>query len=151
MAIIDYLGIENAIKNILDNDSRTNSFGGKTTTIEVEGEFMLNEVKCPYIAIFLDSYETLADTETIGGATPYLTSLSIQIWCYDFSLENLSGATNRDTMLGKVKEVLKENKTLDNNVLYFKFTSGVFDNQKNTSGLGFFKGVSLNIDCEVKE
>ena len=54
-------------------------------------------------------------------------------------------------MLGKVKEVLKENKTLDNNVLYFKFTSGVFDNQKNTSGLGFFKGVSLNIDCEVKE
>ena len=119
MAIIDYLGIENAIKDLLDNDSRTNSFGGKTTTVD--------------------------------GSTPYLTSLRIQIWCYDFSLENLSGATNRDTMLGAVKEVLKENKTLSNNVLYFKFGPGEFDNQKNTAGLGFFKGVSLTIDCEVKE
>ena len=36
MAIIDYLGIENEIKSILDNDSRSNSFGGRTTTIEVE-------------------------------------------------------------------------------------------------------------------
>jgi hypothetical protein len=151
MAIIDYLGIENAIKNLLDNDSRTNQFGGRTTTIEVEGEMILNEVSCPYIAIFLDNHETLEDTETIGGSKPYLTKLSIEIWCYDFSLENLSGATNRDIMLGKVKEVLKENKTLSNNVLYFKFVGGEFDNQKNTAGLGFFKGVSLVIDCEVKE
>ena len=110
MAIIDYLGIENAIKTILDNDSRSNAFGGRTTTIEVESEYILNAEKCPYIAIFLDSYTTLEDTQTIGGATPYLTSLRIQIWCYDFSLENLPGATNRDTMLGKVKEVLKDNK-----------------------------------------
>ena len=29
---------------------------------------------------------------------------------YDFSLENVPGSTNRDIMLGKVKEVLKENK-----------------------------------------
>ena len=151
MAIIDYLGIENEIKSILDNDSRSNSFGGRTTTIEVESEFILNEVKCPYIAIFLDSYDTLEDTETIGGATPYHTSLSIQVWCYDFSLENLPGATARDTMLGKVKEVLKEKKTLNNKVLYYKFGSGEFDNQKNTAGLGFFKGVSLTLDCEVKE
>ena len=151
MAIIDYLGIENAIKTILDNDSRSNAFGGRTTTIEVESEYILNAEKCPYIAIFLDSYTTLEDTQTIGGATPYLTSLSIQIWCYDCSLENLQGATNRDTMLGKVKEVLKDNKTLSDNVLYFKFGTGEFDNQKNTAGLGFFKGVSLTIDCEVKE
>ena len=131
MAIIDYLGIENAIKALLAGDSRTNAFGGKDTTIEVESEFILNEAKCPYIAIFLNEHETIADTETIGGSTPYLTRLSITVWCYDFSLENLEGATNR--------------------VLYFQFVGGEFDNQKNTSGLGFFKGVSLNIDCEVKE
>ena len=150
MAIIDYLGIENAIKALLAGDSRTNAFGGKDTTIEVESEFILNEAKCPYIAIFLNEHETIADTETIGGSTPYLTRLSITVWCYDFSLENLEGATNRDVMLGKVKEVLKENKTLSNTVLYFQFVGGEFDNQKNTSGLGFFKGGSLNIDCEVK-
>jgi hypothetical protein len=151
MAIIDYLGIENAIKDLLLADSRTNAFGGRNTTIEVEQEFILNSEKCPYIAIFLDSHETLEDTETIGGAKPYLTSLSITVWMYDFSLENLDGATNRDVMLGKVKEVLKENKKLNDTVLYFKFGGGEFDNQKNTSGLGFFKGVSLSLDCEVKE
>jgi hypothetical protein len=151
MAIIDYTGIENEIKSILDNDSRTNSFGGRATTIEVEGEAILNEVSCPQIQIFLEEHETLQDTETIGGATPYLTSLSIVIWMYDFNLENVGGSQARDTMLGKVKEVLKENKTLNDTVLYFKFGGGEFDNQKNTAGLGFFKGVSLTIDCEVKE
>ena len=135
MAIIDYTGIENEIKTLLLNDSRTSSFGGRDTTIDVEGEFILNENTCPYIAIFLDSYDTLADTETIGGSKPYLTRLSIQVWMYDFSLENVPGST----------------KTLSNNVLYFKFGPGEFDNQKNTAGLGFFKGVSLTIDCEVKE
>ena len=151
MAIIDYTGIENEIKTLLLNDSRTSSFGGRNTTIDVEGEFILNENTCPYIAIFLDSYDTLADTETIGGSKPYLTRLSIQVWMYDFSLENVPGSTNRDVMLGKVKEVLKDNKTLNNKVLYWKFGPGRFQNKQNTTGLGFFKGVSLNIDCEVKE
>jgi|TARA_R100000482_G_scaffold117529_1_gene61151 hypothetical protein len=151
MAIIDYTGIVNEIKSILDNDSRTNSFGGRTTTIIVEGEAILNEESCPQIQIFLEEHETLQDTETIGGTTPYLTSLSIIIWMYDFNLENVPGSQARDTMLGKVKEVLKEKKTLNDTVLYYKFTGGEFDNQKNTAGLGFFKGVSLTIDCEVKE
>ena len=43
MAIIDYTGIENEIKTLLLNDSRTSSFGGRNTTIDVEGEFILNE------------------------------------------------------------------------------------------------------------
>jgi len=151
MAIIDYIGIENGIKTILENDARTTTINGRTTTIVVEDSDFVSEPRCPYIGIFLDSYETLEDTETIGGAKPYLTLLAIEIWIYEFSMENLDGATLRDTALGKVKEVLKDNKTLGGNVLYYKFTSGKFDNMRNENGLGFFKGVSLNIDCEVKE
>ena len=50
-----------------------------------------------------------------------------------------------------VSESLVENKTLDDTILYFQFGSGTFDNQKNTSGLGFFKGVSLTLQCQIKE
>tara|TARA_R100000773_G_scaffold44610_1_gene46529 strand:- start:4380 stop:4820 length:441 start_codon:yes stop_codon:yes gene_type:complete len=146
MAIIDYIGIETAIKTLLNADSRTSGF-----TVDLEPEEPINEVKCPYVAIYLDNYETLLDTETIGGNAPYLTRLNIQVWCYQFSLENLDGATLRDDMLGKVKEVFKENKTLNDTVLYFQFGPGEFDTQKNTAGLGFFKGVSLRLQCEVKE
>ena len=76
---------------------------------------------------------------------------NVEIWMYGFSFENNNGSVIRDGILGNVKEVLKENKTLDDVVLYFQFGSGTFDNQKNTSGLGFFKGVSLTLQCQIKE
>ena len=146
MAIIDYIGIENTIKTLLDADSRTND-----NTIEVEGEFMLKPDQCPYIGIFLNTHETLEDTETIGGTNPYLTGLEIELWLYTFSFENYDAATRRDTLLGNVMAVLKDNKTLSDTVLYFQFGGGTFENQKNTAGLGFFKGVSLTLECQIKE
>ena len=146
MAIIDYLGIETAIKNILEADSRTSSY-----TVEIEPPDEIRTDACPYIAIYLDSYDTPLNDELIGGTKPFRTFLNIEVWCYDFSLENLAGASARDTLLGNVKEVLKENRTLSDTVLVTAFTGGDFDNQKNTSGLGFFKGVSVKIQCEVRE
>ena len=146
MAIIDYLGIETAIKNILEADSRTSSY-----TVEIEPPDEIRTDACPYIAIYLDSYDTPLNDELIGGTKPFRTFLNIEVWCYDFSLENLAGASARDTLLGNVKEVLKENRTLSDTVLVTSFTGGDFDNQKNTSGLGFFKGVSVKIQCEVRE
>jgi len=146
MAIIDYLGIETQIKSILDGDVRTSD-----NTIQVEPEMMLNPDSCPFVGIYLMSYETMLDTETIGGTSPYLTSLDIDIWCYTFSFENYDGASRRDTLLGNVKEVVKDYKTLNGKVLYWQFGNGEFDNQKNTTGLGFFKGVSLSLLCQIKE
>ena len=144
MAKIDYMAVQNKIKTLLD--SRTEDY-----FVFVEDEFMLKPDQCPYVGIFLDSYDTLEDTETIGGSRPYLTRLNIEIWMYGFSFENNNGSVIRDGILGNVKEVLKENKTLDDTILYFQFGSGTFDNQKNTSGLGFFKGVSLTLQCQIKE
>ena len=146
MAKIDYMAVQNKIKTLLDADSRTADY-----FVFVEDEFMLKPDQCPYVGIFLDSYDTLEDTETIGGSRPYLTRLNIEIWMYGFSFENNNGSVIRDGILGNVKEVLKENKTLDDTILYFQFGSGTFDNQKNTSGLGFFKGVSLTLQCQIKE
>jgi hypothetical protein len=151
MAIIDYLGIEQAIQTIFENDSRTSTINGRASTIVVEDSDFVSEPRCPYIGIFLDSYETTEDTITIGGSTPYLTTLGIDIQIYEFALENLEGARLRDIAFGKVKEVLKDNKTLNGNVLYYKFGDGKFDNMRNEEGIGFFKGISLRIDCEVQE
>tara|TARA_R110000796_G_scaffold19549_3_gene58657 strand:+ start:251 stop:691 length:441 start_codon:yes stop_codon:yes gene_type:complete len=146
MAKLDYMAVQNKIKVLLDADSRTDDYN-----VFVEESFMLKPDQCPYVGIFLDSYDTLEDTETIGGNRPYLTQLNIEIWIYGFSFENNDGAGIRDGILGNVKEVMKENKTLDGTILYFQFGSGEFDNQKNTAGLGFFKGVSLTLECQLKE
>ena len=101
--IIDYLGIQTALKAILDADSRTSDY-----TVEVEPDFDLITDKMPYVAIFLDTWSTPALDETIGGTKPFRSFLDLEVWCYDFSMENLVGATLRDTMIGNVKEVIKE-------------------------------------------
>jgi|TARA_R100000482_G_scaffold3016_1_gene1138 hypothetical protein len=146
MAVIDYLGIENAIKDLIEADSNTSSF-----TVLVEPIDSVKTDACPYVAIFLDSWDSPSDDELIGGSRPLRTFLTLEIWCYDFSLENLAGAEARDDMLGKVKEVLKQNRTISDNVLVTRFLGGSFDNQKQTDGLGFFKGVSIKLQCEVRE
>jgi len=151
MSIIDYLGIEQKIQTLLQGDSRTATINGRASTIVVEDADMVSEVRCPYVGIFLDSYDTEEDTVTIGGANPYLTSLSIDLHIMEFAMEDLEGARLRDIAIGKVKEVLKDYKTLDDTVLYYKFRSGKFENMKNTSGLGFFKGVTLSLDVEIQE
>ena len=146
MAIIDYLGIEQAIKTLLNNDSRTQDL-----LVEIEPPEAIRTDSCPYVGIYLDSYETPTDDELIGGTKPFRTFLTIELWIYDFSLENLDCASNRDVLLVKVKEVMKENRTLSDTVLITRFLGGDYDNQKNTSGLGFFKGVSIRLQCEVRE
>lgn len=146
MAIIDYLGIQTALQSIFNADSRTSDY-----TVEVEPDYDLITDKMPYVAIYLDSWETPPTDETIGGVKPFRSFLNLEVWCYDFSMENLQGATLRDTMLGNVKEVMKENRTISDKVLITTFAGGSFDNQKNNRGIGFFKGVSMRIQCEVRE
>ena len=101
--------------------------------------------------IYLNSWDSPAEDELIGGAKPITTFLTIELWIYDFSFENLAGATARDIMLDNVKGVLKANRTLSDKVLITRFSGGEFDNQKNNQGIGFFKGVSLRLECEVRE
>jgi len=146
MATLDYLSIENAIKTLLEADGDTSAY-----TVEVEPSDAVRTDACPYVSIYLNSWDSPAEDEMIGGTNPITTYLIIEIWCYAFSLENLDGATLRDTMLSNVKDVLKENRTLSDNVVVTRFDGGDFENQKATGGLGFFKGVSLKLNCEVRE
>jgi hypothetical protein len=146
MATIDYVGIENAIKSLINADSSTSSY-----TVNVEPSEAIQPDACPYVAIWLHNWDSPADDELIGGTNPIRTFLIIDIWCYAFSMENLDGATLRDTMLANVKNVLKANRTLSDNVVVTRFDGGDFQNQENTNGLGFIKGVSIRLNCEVRE
>jgi hypothetical protein len=74
MAIIDYLGIEQAIKTLLNGDSRTEDY-----LVEIEPANEIKTDACPYVAIYLDSWDSPADDELIGGTTPLRTFLNIEI------------------------------------------------------------------------
>ena len=145
MASIDYLAIENAIKDLLDADSDTSAYN-----VFVEPPEAVRTDSCPLVQIYLNSWDSPSEDELIGGSKPITTFLTIELWIYDFSFENLAGATARDIMLDNVKAVLKANRTLSDKVLITRFAGG-FDNMKNDKGIGFFKGVSLRIECEVRE
>lgn len=146
MTEINYYTIESTLKDILSADSRITALDA---TVTVEDSFNLISDLCPWIGIYLDSWESPADEEKIGGASPVLTYLTLELWLYDFAIENNTAAQKRDTLIQKVKEVLKENRTINSTVLITRFAGGEFDNAITTDG--FFKGVSIKLECEVRE
>lgn len=149
MTEIDYTGIMQNIKDLFLADERTKIVGGKPLVVQIEEAFQPIPDRCPWVGIYLDSWETRAENELIGGSAPRLTTLNIEMWLYEFSLENATGARKRDTLLQKVKEVLKDNRTLSGAVLITRFMGGEFDGAKVKEG--FLKGVSLKLECEIRE
>lgn len=149
MAEIDYTSIEQAIKDLLLADERTNVIGNKSLNVVIEDTFQPIADKCPWVGIYLDSWASPAEREFIGGGAPIMTALTLELWLYEFSLENITGAAKRDMLLRKIKEVLKANRRLNSAVLITRFLGGEFDNAKTKEG--FLKGVSIKLECEVRE
>ena len=146
MSEINYYSIEEAIANLFKADADLLAL---SPTIEIEEDDNLVSDKCPYIGIYFSSWESPHTEERIGGTTPFTTYLVFDIWCYEFALENKQGAILRDTLLQKVKEILKENRKLSDTVLITRFQGGDFDNARNSEG--YFKGVSIKLQAEVRE
>lgn len=149
MAQIDYTAIELALQDLLLNDLRTKEIDGRITTVVVEEIFQPIPDRCPWIGIYLNGWQSPAESELIGGSAPRLTLVEIELWMYDYSLENATGARKRDLLLQQVKEVLKDNRTINGLVLVTRFTGGEFDGAKTKEG--FLKGVSLKLECEIRE
>ena len=149
MSTIDYTAIEQALKDLLLADERTKIVNGRNLSAAIEEMFQPIPDKCPWAGVYLDSWETPAVEERIGGAQPRTTTIVLELWLYEFSLENATGAVKRDVLLSQVKEVLKDNRTLSGTVLTTRFLGGEFDNAKVKEG--FLKGVSIRLECEVRE
>ena len=149
MAEVDYTAIAEAIVNILKADDSTKTVDGNNTTIVSESEFNQNADQCPWVGVFLDRWDTPPEEEFIGGSNPRTTLLTLELWLFEFALENKVCSEKRQKLLTKVKEVLKANRTLGGTVLVTRFEGGEFDNA--TKSGGFFKGVSIKLECEVRE
>ena len=149
MSALDYTAIETAIKTLLLSDERTSVINGRALTVALEDAFQPIPDKCPWVGIYLDNWSTPAVEERIGGAQPRTTIIVVELWLYEFSLENAAGALKRDEFLTQIKEVLKDNRSLSSTVLTTRFLGGEFDNAKTKEG--FLKGVSVRLECEVRE
>ena len=149
MSEIDYFGIEEAVADILLTDSRTRRIGDSLLKVEIEEPFNLIPDKCPWVGIYLDSWDSPAEEERIGGNSPFLTYLILELWLYEFAMESRTASQLRDRLLRKVKETLKDNRKLNNKVLIWRFAGGEFDSPATSEG--FFRGVSLKLECEVRE
>jgi len=146
MTEINYYTIETTLKSLLEQDSRLIDLGA---TVMVEESFNLLADLCPWVGIYLTEWESPEDEERIGGTSPVLTYLTLEIWLYECAIELKTAAKNRDTLLKKVKEVLKENRTISDTVLITRFDGGEFDSGATDDG--YFKGVSIRMECEVRE
>lgn len=146
MSEINYFQIEEDFVTMLKSNATLMELN---PTIEIEDDSNLIAEKCPYVGIFLDSWESPYLEEKIGGSTPFTTYLTFEIWLYEFAFENKQGAILRDKLLQKVKEAIKQDRKLNNSVLISRFEGGDFDNSRNSEG--FFKGVSIKLRAEVRE
>ena len=156
MAEINYTEIAEKVKSILEADERIKNIqrvddtgGTDAVTVVVDEPFNNKAEATPFIGIYLDTWETPADEELIGGASPSLTRIGLELWMYEWHLENIECSKRRDNLLRRVKEALKADRTLSGTVQMTRFQGGEFDSPIKTEG--FFKGVSLKLECEIRE
>ena len=157
MTEINYLDIEDEIKTILLADITTKAIDhlvkNKTITkklrVQVEETFNVKPDNTPWVGVFLRDYDTPEEEEKIGGASPIMTDLGIELWLYVFSFDNRNAASMRDNLRRKVMNVLKGNRSLNSKVLAVRFDGGSFDTPIEDKG--FFKGVSIKLRCELRE
>jgi len=152
--IINYFEIEEKLAEILKKDARTSRINDIDTTILVEENLSQLTDSVPFIGIYLDDWETPAEVEFIGGKMR--TFLDLELVLYEFNLENPEACRRRDELLKTVKTVIKANRAMDGMVKMIWFKGGTFENAKGKgrggdSEIGFFKGVTLKLRCEIRE
>src|SRR3990167_8439348 len=87
MSEVNYYSIEEAISYLFKADADLLAL---SPTIEIEEDDNLVSDKCPYIGIYLSSWESPHTEERIGGTTPFTTYLVFNIsltFCNSVSLK----------------------------------------------------------------
>lgn len=108
MAAIDYVGIRNQLKTILESDSRLE---GVRVYVEEEPQIGLSDVQ-KAIAVFTDTRLPHSD-QSISRGTRTRYNLRMSLWTVYFSMESYQDACNgRDTLMGQLELVLMENRTV---------------------------------------
>lgn len=108
MAAIDYAGIRDQLKSVLEADSRLE---GVRVYVEEEPQIGLSDVQ-KAIAVFTYTRTASAD-QNISRGTRTRYNLRMSLWTVYFSMESYQDACNgRDAVIGQLELVLMENRTL---------------------------------------
>lgn len=150
MAEINYSNILEQLAQILLTDSRTHMIGNSELQVSIEGDFEATSDTCPYVGLSLESWSMPQEDELVGGSNPFRTILGIKLSLSAFSLETKNSAGLRDFLFRKVKEVLKDNRTINGTVLISWFGSGDFTSSGDEDS-GFFRGIDFEFMCEIRE
>jgi hypothetical protein len=156
MTIINTYDIMTTIQDILEADVRTQSMGsGDRNIIKVEVETAWDNIVdyAPSVKIYADSWTSPPEQEYIGpGSNAIRTFIVLEIVCIamDFQSSEI-GASRRDDLFRRVKEVLKDNRTVSGKGLITRFISGEFHNAKKNREDGFWKIATMRFEIEVRE
>lgn len=112
MSAIDYAGIRNQLKTILENDSR---LSGVRVYIEEEPQIGLSDVQ-KAIAVFTDN-RTPDPGQSISKGTRTRYLLRTSLWTVYFDMSSyLAACDGRDGVLAQLELVLMDNRTIGGKV-----------------------------------
>jgi hypothetical protein len=132
--MIDYSGIQDKITEILDDELVDVSVFSEAETV--------GSTAGPEVSIHLIR-ESNTET-TLGSPTPYNTVVDFAILCSEFSPDGVREACRlRDSLVGKVKDVIHANRSLSGLVLNTQFGDTEFDNARGAAG--FYSAATLTL------
>ncbi len=145
MAVIDYYGIEEAIKSVIDAELSGNFI------CLVEQEIMLDPDRS-FIGIYLNRRDAPADIQTMSAGQRTRYDLTVSIWVYTMALEVALAAEIRDDLIGNLERELMEHRSTINGGDFF-IQGGEFQSAKDDEGEFFVLGAEtvlvLQADSQV--
>lgn len=135
MAAIDYNGITDAIRTILQNEDDFDALERDVRVI-VDKDFdfdqvaSINQFPCVYIKFIGRS--AVLEQQTLSAAKRLTLTLEYEIWCVDHAHSAEDAERNRNTLLGLTELVLLKHATLNGTVSHAWQEGGILNNAGET-------------------
>ena len=137
--MIDYTGIMEKIKEILDD-------GLHNVSVGIETPMVGTAATTAEVRLSLTTEKNIE--RTIGSASPYGTILNISVFCTEFHPDGVLEATKRrDTLVGDVRALLKTNRNLGGLVGATQLGDVEFQTVSGESG--FYSAANLNLRAHL--
>lgn len=147
MAAVDYSGIRDKLKDILEADARTS---GARIFIEEEPQFGLADQQA-VIAVFMDRRDAPAPSQGLAAGKRTRYFLRLSLWVVAFSLENYKGACDRrDEVLGNLELVLMANRTIGDKVTSAWLEGGEMFSARDAQNTVYTAAAETVLVCEVQ-
>ena len=144
MARVDYFGIEEAIKSILDADA---DLAGVEVLIEEELTIQRGNV----VGIYLDDRDAPNEDQSLSAGTRTRFNVRFSIWCWHFGVgrDRRVPMEQRDDLIGKVEIALMKERTLNDTVNSSWLEGGEFLSGPDPTGNQFMSGASVMLIADV--